>query len=137
MIGALALLLGCQLAGEVLRRAAHLPVPGPVLGMLLLTGLLLARQRLVPNGADDEAAEPDTPLDRAAGGLIRNMGLLFVPAGVGVIAQAAVLKTEWLPIVAAVLGSTLLGLIVTALVMHWLLPRAAALEPAQPAKAEP
>ena len=37
----LALLLACQLAGEVVTRAANLPVPGPVLGMLfLLLGLI-------------------------------------------------------------------------------------------------
>ena len=39
MITALAILLACQLAGEITVRALGLPLPGPVLGMLLLTGL--------------------------------------------------------------------------------------------------
>lgn len=43
MIGALAALLLCQLAGEALARAFGLPVPGPVIGMGLLLAALLAR----------------------------------------------------------------------------------------------
>lgn len=134
MIGALAVLLGCDLAGEALRRAVHLPIPGPVAGMLLLAAILVLRgRRAPPSGAEAQAA---TALDRTAEALIANMGLLFVPAGVGVIAQAALLQAEWLPIVAALLGSTLLGLAVSALVLHWTLPRAtAAARP--PEKARP
>jgi len=48
------------------------------------------------------------------------MGLLFVPAGVGIIAEAGLLRQQWLPIVAALLGSTVLSIAVTGLVMHWL-----------------
>jgi len=47
------------------------------------------------------------------------MGLLFVPAGVGIIATASLLRQEWLPIVAGLIGSTVLSLAVTGLVMHW------------------
>ena len=36
MLAALATLLVCQLAGEVIVRALSLPLPGPVLGMALL-----------------------------------------------------------------------------------------------------
>jgi holin-like protein len=46
------------------------------------------------------------------------MGLLFVPAGVGVIVEFGVLRQNWLPILAGLLLSTILGLIVTGLVMH-------------------
>ena len=42
MIPSLALLLAFQLAGEVLRPALGLPVPGPVIGMVLLLLMLLA-----------------------------------------------------------------------------------------------
>lgn len=117
MIEGVALLLGCELAGEALRALTHVTVPGPVLGMLLLTVLLLLRSR-----RDDGARTRDgrdTGLDRVAGGLISNMGLLFVPAGVGVIAQFHLIKAQWLPIAVALLGSTLLGLIVTGVVMRW------------------
>lgn len=114
MIGALALLLCCQLAGEALRRAANLPVPGPVVGMLLLAALLLARR------------QPPPELDRVSGTLISHMGLLFVPAGVGVIAQLPLLRGQWAPVIGALLGSTLIGLLVTALVMQRTLPKESA-----------
>lgn len=114
MIGALALLLGCQLTGEALRRFAHLPVPGPVIGMLFLAALLLARP------------QPRAELDRVSGSLISHMGLLFVPAGVGVIAQLPLLRGQWAPVVVGLLGSTLIGLLVTAMVLQRTLPKEAA-----------
>ena len=44
MIAAIALILGCQLAGEALHLLTGLPLPGPVIGMVLLFGWL----KLVP-----------------------------------------------------------------------------------------
>jgi putative effector of murein hydrolase LrgA (UPF0299 family) len=40
---------------------------------------------------------------------------------VGIIAQADLLRAQWLPITVALAGSTVLGLLVTALVMRWTL----------------
>jgi holin-like protein len=113
MPAALFILIGCQLIGEVLRAALHLPVPGPVIGMFLLAAALASRDR----GQADEDAAP-SPLRRTSDALITHMGLLFVPAGVGVIAEATLLRSEWLPIVAGLIGSTVLGLTVTGVVMH-------------------
>jgi holin-like protein len=149
LIGALGLLLACDLAGEALRLATHAPVPGPVIGMLLLAALLILRQgrrasrqngsglvmrkraskeksELFPvhrkrRQPPDAAGAPDrsSALDRVSNALISHMGLLFVPAGVGVIAQLALLKSEWPAVLGGLLGSTVIGLVVTALVMHW------------------
>jgi len=102
VIGMLALLLACQLAGEAVTRAANLPVPGPVLGMLLVLGGLLVLRR-VPR-----------MLERTSRGLLENLSLLFVPAGTGVILHLDVLRAQWLPIVAAIVGSTVLTMLVTA-----------------------
>lgn len=114
MVEAFCTLLGFELLGELIRDALHLPLPGPVAGMLLLTIWLAWRGRaLQPFG---EAAA--TPLDQTAGALLEHMGLLFVPAGVGVIAEAGLLRQEWLPIMAGIIGSTVLSLMVTGLVMH-------------------
>jgi hypothetical protein len=43
MIASLGLIPLCQLAGEVIVRGLNLPLPGPVVGLLIL--LLLARDR--------------------------------------------------------------------------------------------
>ena len=77
MSAALAALLLCQLAGEILVRALHLPVPGPVLGPVLGMALLVAG--LVLRGR-----APPPALGAAADALLGNLRLLFVPAGVGV-----------------------------------------------------
>lgn len=111
---AFAVLVGLQLVGEALRQTLPLPLPGPLIGMVLLTILLVARGSA---GAAGKHAIPPSLLS-AANGLIVNMGLLFVPAGVGIIAQLGLLRQQWLPITAALLGSTLLGLLVTAAVLH-------------------
>lgn len=80
--------------------------------MFLLAAILALR------GGKADGAIPAS-LDRAADVLISHMGLLFVPAGVGIIAEAGLLQQQWLSIVAALLGSTVLSIAVTGLVMYW------------------
>ncbi|WP_047492642.1 CidA/LrgA family protein [Terriglobus sp. TAA 43] len=106
------ILLAAQLAGEALHRALHLPLPGAVLGMALLAVILLLRKR-----------EPDAALVQTSNGLLRWLGLLFIPAGAGVVANLGLLRSAWLPITVALLLSTALTVAATALVMQWLLRR--------------
>jgi holin-like protein len=101
MIAALALLVLCQLAGEVLARLAGIPVPGPVLGMVLLFLGLAWRGRM-----------PE-PLRRTSRGILAHLSLLFVPAGTGMMLHVARLKAEWLPILASLILSTALTIVVT------------------------
>jgi len=121
MIVAFLVLLACELAGDLLRQLFALPIPGPVVGMSILAAALAFRSE----GPSARSAIIDG-LEHAAETLIRQMGLLFVPAGVGLIAEIAVLRSQWLPIAAALIGSTLLSLAVTGLVMQWSIRRRAA-----------
>lgn len=110
MLLAFAVLLVFQCLGEGLVFLAGVPVPGPVAGMLLLLAALVAFPRLagiVEAGANE---------------LLRHLSLLFVPAGVGIVVAAASGSGHWLAICAAVVGSTLLTLAVTALVLQALTP---------------
>ena len=103
VIGALAALLGFQLLGELLVRGLGLPVPGPVIGMVLLfAGLLLRHERGAPE-----------PLAQAAGGLLNNLGLLFIPAGVGVVLYLPLLVQHWAPILLAIVVGTVAAVAVT------------------------
>lgn len=102
------LLLVFQLVGEAMSYAAHIPVPGPVLGMVLLALWYMLRRR-----------EPDHGMQRTADGLLEWLGLLFVPAGVGIVANLALLRSAWLPVSVGLVGSTLLTLITTG----WLMQR--------------
>jgi len=100
MVNGLMWLLGCQLVGEVVVRLTDLPVPGPVVGMAVLLVLLVLRR-----------SGDDATVVRAADGLLRHLQLLFVPAGVGVVAYVAVIREDALPITVAMLGSWLAGLL--------------------------
>ena len=121
MVPAFLVLLACELAGDVLHQMLGLPVPGPVIGMAILAGVLTFNK----TGAASKSSVTDS-LERTAETLIHHMGLLFVPAGVGLIAEVEVLRSEWLPIAAGLIGSTVLSLTVTGLVMHWGIRRRAA-----------
>ena len=105
MLSAITQLLLFQLAGELLARGLELPVPGPVLGMVLLFAMLVLR-----GGVDGE-------LQHTAQSLLQHLSLLFVPAGVGVVVHLQRVADEWLPIVAATVISTFIGLGVTALII--------------------
>jgi len=105
----LAGLLILQSAGEMLARGLHLPVPGPVVGMVLLTALL--------------AWPPVRPsLEAAATALLQHLSLLFVPVGVGVMTHLNLLQAHGLRLLLVVVLSTWAGLAVTALVLRQLLP---------------
>ncbi len=101
-------LLFAQLVGEALQRALHLRLPGPVLGMALLAAWLLFFYK----------GEPPIALQQTSDGLLRWMGLLFVPAGAGVFAFSGAIRAELLPIVVSLTVSTLLTFAVTAWTMQ-------------------
>lgn len=106
MLPALATLILFQLAGEIIGHGLGLPVPGPVVGFVLLAVALLASPRL--RGAVSPTANT----------LLGYLSLLFVPAAVGVVQFLPLLRAELLPIVVALLVSTWLGMLVTALVFR-------------------
>lgn len=94
MVRGLVVLLLCQLVGQFVVTATGIPVPGPVLGMVILfVGLRLRRPG------------PESGVVRVSDGLLRHLQLLFVPAGAGVVAYLPLLAGSWLPIV----GGLVLG----------------------------
>ena len=108
MLPAFAILLLFQCLGEGLVFLLNLPIPGPVAGMLLLMGALVAWPRL-------QAA-----VEEGANTLLSHLSLLFVPAGVGVYATAASGSGHWPAILASVAASTVLTLAVTGLLLKGL-----------------
>jgi putative effector of murein hydrolase LrgA (UPF0299 family) len=99
MVPGLALAIALDLVGELAVRALGGPLPGPVVGMLLMLGVL--------------AASPWLAARVARGGelLLRHMSLFFVPAALGVVTELDLLRAEALPIVVALVVSTLLAML--------------------------
>jgi len=104
MIRGFAILLGCQLLGELFARATGWPIPGNVLGMVLLLLALLL-----------EVIKVEWVTD-ASELLLTHMALFFIPVGVAVMLYFDLLAREWLPIVAATVLSTFVVIAITALV---------------------
>ena len=99
-------LLACQLGGEVVVHLFGLEFPGPVVGMLLFLAVLRVRR-----------PRPSSGLVRGPTLLLNHLQLLFVPAGVGVIAYLDQLRDDALPLAAGLWLSWLVGLAVTGAVV--------------------
>jgi holin-like protein len=105
MIRGLALLLVFQCLGEAAAHLTHSPVPGPVIGMVLLLAMLVWR-RATPASLDD-----------AASGLLAHLSIFFIPAAVGVMLYASDLARNSLSWIAAIAVSTAAAIVVSALIL--------------------
>lgn len=101
-------LLLFQVLGEAAAFALSVPIPGPVIGMILLLLWLIARR------------QQDSELIRFSSCFLRHLALLFIPAAVGIMTQSERLANEWPAILAAVFGSTLASIVVTAYLVRGL-----------------
>jgi holin-like protein len=113
MIASLSLILLCQLAGEALVRGIGVPIPGPIIGLMLLLLLLLLRDRCAVlargplQGGEGEGVEP------ISRGLLANLSLLFVPAGVGVVQKLDLIVDHGIAFLGVLAISVLITLLVT------------------------
>ena len=110
MIASLSLILLCQLAGEVIVRGLVLPMPGPVVGLLFLLLLLLARDRFAVLARGPLQGDG---VESASRVLLANLSLLFVPAGVGVVQKLDLIAEHGVAIAAVLAISVVLTLLVT------------------------
>ncbi|HUL68135.1 MAG TPA: CidA/LrgA family protein [Burkholderiaceae bacterium] len=111
MLNALAVLLVFQLMGEVVVQWLDLPIPGPLIGMLLLFAVLTIRRRV-----------PDWLRDTATG-ILQHLMLLFIPAVTGVILYFEQLGDDWVAFVVAGIVGTAISIVVTALTLRLMLAR--------------
>ena len=87
--------------GELIVRLTGWPIPSSIIGMLMLTlslklNIIKLRQ-----------------VDRLSNFLVHNLGFFFVPAGVGLMKCLGLLADQWIPIVGASVGSTVVIIAVT------------------------
>lgn len=117
MLYALAVLFAFQLLGELVVRTTDLPLPGALLGtLLLLLGLLFYKH--LPKALEDTAQL-----------LLQNMMLLFIPVIAGVMLEFDHLRREWLPFVLACIAGAAVTFTATALTFRFFLQRQASLQP--------
>lgn len=110
MIASLSLILLCQLAGEVFVRGLGLAIPGPVIGLMLLLGMLLARDRFAVLARGPLQGDGVESVSRV---MLANLSLLFVPAGVGVVQKLDLVAEHGVAFLAVLAISVMVTLLVT------------------------
>ncbi|WP_370674830.1 CidA/LrgA family protein [Pleomorphomonas sp. PLEO] len=110
MIVGLAVVLLCQLIGEIFAYTTHLPLPAPVVGLVLLFGFFVVRDRWewLPFSLRSEE------IDKTCETLVQQMALLFVPAGVGIVQRLGILQANILGVLAIIVVTTAVSITVTA-----------------------
>lgn len=86
---------------DTLSKTFSLPLPGSIMGMLLLLGLLLLKIVKVET------------LKTSSTYMLDNLAFFFLPAGVGIISSFDLLKGNTIKIIIIIIISTLVVLLVT------------------------
>jgi holin-like protein len=108
MLEGLTILIFLQFAGEILAGVTRVPIPGPVIGLGLLAAYALWRGAI------------PKPVEIAGDAILKHLSLLFVPAGVGLIAFGERLLNEGIRLIIVLVLSTAITMIVTALAFRFL-----------------
>ena len=105
MIAGLVRILFFQGLGDLVSHFLLTLIPGPVVGLVLLLGWFSVRKGIARD------------VDSVATALVQNLGLLFVPAAVGVVMFWPQLRAHAGAIAAALVVSAVLTIAVSALVL--------------------
>jgi holin-like protein len=108
MIFGLVQILLFQSIGELVSKFLLPTLPGPVIGLVLLVLWLVLRKEI------------NSDLAMVADGFSQYLGLLFVPAAVGVVLFLPQLQANALAIISALIGSVILTIATSALLARFL-----------------
>ena len=118
MVWGILILLGAQVSGDVIAGGLHLPLPGTVLGIVILVGVLRFRPSLVPE------------LEKTASVLLKNFALFLIPIGVSLLTTGDLLRKTGPQIFVVVLIASLLTIASTVItfvaIRRMLVPKLAA-----------
>ncbi|AAK78590.1 holin-like protein [Clostridium acetobutylicum] len=104
----LMIILSAYFLGVIIQLVFNLPIPGTVLGLILL--FLALYTKIIKVEMIEDICDV----------LISHMSFFFVPAGVGLMTSFGILKGKWLKLMTIVIISTILVWIVTAYVVNFL-----------------
>ncbi len=92
--------------GAWLMHSLGWPIPGSVVGLLLLFLTLVVSKN------------PPQPVVNSAEFILRHLAFFFVPAGVGIMLLFDLIVSEWLAMLVSMVASTLISLLFTAWFMR-------------------
>ena len=108
MIRGLTILIGFQILGDASAAALQLPIPGAIIGMLLLLVTLIVRRGRL------------APVQTTAQRLLPYLPLILVPVSVGIMTQWPLLGRHWLALSLALTLSLIAGLLTTVFCMRYI-----------------
>ncbi|QGU93832.1 CidA/LrgA family protein [Clostridium bovifaecis] len=103
------IILGIYFLGELLQKSLNLPIPGSVIGMLILLGLLYTG-----------VIKLDM-IEEISNFLLDHLAIFFIPAGVGLISSFSLLRGNWFAIIAVSFISTIIVLVATGIIVQIIL----------------
>jgi holin-like protein len=106
------IILGIYLIGELLSSSLHLPIPGNILGMIILFILLYTKIIKVDN------------ISNVTNFLLNHLAFFFIPAGVGLMTSLGIIKSTWWQLLIVCLLTTIIIIGVTGIVVQAISKRA-------------
>ena len=100
------IILGIYLLGEFLASSLHLPVPGNILGMVILFILLCTKIVKVDN------------ISTVTNFLLDHLAFFFIPAGVGLMASIGIIKSTWWQLLVVCISTTIIIIGVTGIIVQ-------------------
>ena len=100
------IILGIYLVGELLSTSLHLPIPGNILGMVILFILLCTKIVKVDN------------ISTVTKFLLDHLAFFFIPAGVGLMASLGIIKSTWWQLLIVCILTTTITIGVTGIIVQ-------------------
>ena len=116
MLNSIFTILLLQLIGEFIQKFTEISIPGPVIGLILLLGVLLIRAKYFK-----EHPSIENSLVNFSERFLNYLPLLFIPVGVGVVMHLSLLEENLISVISIIVLGTLLTLALTGFIMEKLL----------------
>ena len=100
------IILGIYLIGELLSKSLQLPIPGNILGMVILFILLFTKILKVDN------------ISTVTNFLLDHLAFFFIPAGVGLMASLGIIKATWWQLLVVCISTTVIIIAVTGIIVQ-------------------
>lgn len=103
------IILGVYLLGELISKNTPLPIPGNILGMIILLLLLLFKVVKLEQ------------VETISDFFLSHLAFFFIPAGVSLMNSFDIIKDNWLPLMTICVVTTAIVIVVTGHVVQFIL----------------
>lgn len=102
------IILGIYLLGEFISQVLSLPIPGNILGMIILLVLLWTKVVKIEQ------------IETIANFLLDHLAFFFIPAGVGLMTSIGIIKDSWLKLIVVCIATTIIIIASTGLIVQYI-----------------